>query len=62
MHFPAPYVLYSSLKAPGAGLVEPHVNGYRELLEAIRDDRYDFVAAEERDVIGFDSLPIRLED
>ena len=62
MHFPAPYVLYSSLKAPGAGLVEPHVIGYRELLEAIRDDRYDFVAAEERDVIGFDSLPIRMED
>ena len=62
MHFPAPYVLYASLRAPGAGLVEPHVNGYRELLEAIRDDRYDFAAAEERDVIGFDTLPIRKED
>ena len=62
MRFPAPYVLYSSLKAPGAGLVEPHVNGYRDLLEAIRDDRYDFAAAGKLDVIGFDSLPIRKED
>ena len=61
MQFPAPYVLYSSLKAPTVGLVEPHVDGYRQLLEAIRDDRYDFDAAMERDVIGFDNLPIKKE-
>ena len=42
MRFPAPYVLYGSLKAPTAGQVEPHVAGYVALLEAIRDDRYDF--------------------
>ncbi len=62
MRFLAPYVLYASLRAPGAGLVEPHVNGYRRLLEAVRDDSYDFAAASDRDVIGFDSLPIRTED
>ncbi|MDH4107939.1 MAG: NAD(P)H-dependent oxidoreductase [Gammaproteobacteria bacterium] len=61
MCFPAPYVLYASLKAPAAGLVEPHVNGYRRLLEAIRDDRYDFERAERLDVVRFDDLPIREE-
>lgn len=58
MHFPAPYVLYASLRAPQAGLVEPHVDGYRALLEAIRDDRYDFEAAGSMDVVHFHNLPI----
>ena len=58
MQFTAPYVLYGSLGAPSAGLVQPHVDGYVRLLEAIRDDRYDFVSAAERDVVDFDSLPI----
>jgi len=61
MRFPAPYVLYSSLKAPAERRVEPHVDGYRRLLEAIRDDRYDFARAERMDVIGYDGLPIRAE-
>jgi len=61
MHFTAPYVLYSSLTAPAAGLVEPHVEGYVRLLEAIRDDRYDFETARTRDVVTFDSLPLRTE-
>jgi hypothetical protein len=59
MRFPAPYVLYASLRAPGVGLVEPHVDGYRRLLEAIRDDRYDFEAAEKTDVVRYENLPIR---
>ena len=62
MHFTAPYVLYGALRAPDAHLVEPHVDGYRRLLEAIRDDRYDFEAAATMDVTGFDNLPIRMED
>jgi len=61
MHFPAPYVLYGALRAPVEGLVEPHVNGYRQLLEAIRDDRYDFAAAENMDVVTFDDLPMKTE-
>ena len=61
MHFSAPYVLYASLRAPAAGLVEPHVDGYRRLLEAIRDDRYDFEAADRLDVVRFENLPIREE-
>jgi putative NADPH-quinone reductase len=58
MRFAAPYVLYSSLKAPTTGGVEPHVDGYRRLLEAIRDDRYDWDEAERRDTVDFASLPI----
>ena len=61
MHFSAPYVLYGALKAPSSGEVDPHVNGYRQLLEAIRDDRFDWDTAEQRDVLGYDSLPIRKE-
>jgi len=59
MHFLAPYVLYAALRAPEAGLVEPHVDGYRQLLEALRDDRYDFDVAEKMNIVTFDNLPIR---
>jgi len=58
MHFPAPYVLYAALNAPSQGRVEPHVDGYRQLLESIRDDPYDFEVAGKKDVVTFDSLPI----
>jgi glutathione-regulated potassium-efflux system ancillary protein KefG len=61
MRFLAPYVLYDSLQAPNDGLIEPHVQGYRQTLEAIRDDRYDFDGAEKMDVSVFDNLPIRME-
>lgn len=62
MRFPAPYVLYSSLQAPLDGALQPHVDGYRQLLEAIRDDRYDFDAAEGMAVVGFNNLPIKAQD
>ena len=58
MRFTPPYVLYASLRAPEEGLVEPHVAGYRHLLEAVRDGLYDFEAAAKYDVIDFNSLPI----
>ena len=61
MRFTAPYVLYGALQALDAGQVEPHVEGYRQLLEAIRDDRYDFNAAENLDVTGYDTLPMKTE-
>jgi putative NADPH-quinone reductase len=43
------------------GQVEPHVDGYRKMLEAIRDDRYDFSEAEAMEVTDFSNLPIRAE-
>ena len=61
MRFSAPYVLYASLRAPVEGTLQPHVEGYRQLLESIRDDRFDFDAAELMDVIGFDNLPMKGE-
>jgi glutathione-regulated potassium-efflux system ancillary protein KefG len=61
MRFTAPYVLYGALQAPDAGRVEPHVDGYRRLLEGIRDNRYDFDTAEMMEVTGFDTLPIKEE-
>lgn len=61
MHFSAPYLLYGSLRAPGEGAVQPHVDGYRKLLEAIRDDRFDFSAAQSMDVIDADHLPLTAE-
>lgn len=56
MQFAAPYVLYGSIKAPGAGEVPAHVAGYERLLKAIRDDRYDLNVA--ADVFTADTLPI----
>jgi glutathione-regulated potassium-efflux system ancillary protein KefG len=61
MRFTAPYVLYGALQAPDAGLVDPHVDGYRRLLEAIRDNRYDFDTAGMMEVTDFDTLPIKEE-
>jgi putative NADPH-quinone reductase len=59
MTFLAPYVLYSSLKAPADGQIDSHVNGYGRLLAALRDDRYDFAAVADADVVHHDTLPIR---
>ncbi len=61
MRFAPPYVLYSALKAPSAGQVEPHVDGYRRLLKSIRDDQYDWDAGDTDTVFGYDTLPIRNE-
>lgn len=62
MTFSPPYVLYASLRAETDRRLEAHASGYRRLLEAIRDNRYDFHAADEHDVIVADRLPILEED
>ena len=59
MKFSAPYVLYAALRAPSAGAVGPHIEGYERLLAAIRDGQYDWEVAERRDIVQADSLPIR---
>ena len=61
MRFLAPYVLYGALKAPVTDEADRHVDGYRQLLEAIRDDRYDLAAAQAIDVVGFGNLPVLQE-
>ncbi len=57
MQFAAPYVLYGALRAPDDGRLNTHVTGYRQLLEAIRDDRYDFATAIERDIVEVADIP-----
>ena len=61
MIFLPPYVLYGSLKAPDAGVVAPHAQGFAQLLEALRDDRLDVGKAGPNEVLGYDNLPIRQE-
>lgn len=58
MEFSPPYTLYASLLAPGVGEVEPHADGYKRLLTAIRDDRFDFAAAAQLDVVTYRSLTV----
>lgn len=62
MRFATPLALYSSLGAPAAGQVQPHVEGYRKMLEAIRDDRFDWKAADRLDVLTYGTLPINGAD
>lgn len=56
MRYLPPYVLHASLTAPREGRVKPHAEGYRLLLEAIRDDLYDLDAAMQRDYVFSESL------
>ncbi|MEM6514377.1 MAG: NAD(P)H-dependent oxidoreductase [Pseudomonadota bacterium] len=57
--FLPPYVLYGSLIAQDDGRLQTHVDRYIELLEALRDDRYDYAAAATMDVVTADTLPLR---
>lgn len=57
MEFTPPYVLFASLRAPNEGRVDPHVNGYRRLLQAVRDDRFNFDKVASQDLMFFETLP-----
>jgi len=61
MRYGAPYVLHSALKATEAGAVAPHVAGYVDLLQALRDETYDFDAADALGQVAADTLPIKTE-
>ena len=61
MKFAAPYVLYGSLLAPEDGRLMTHVLGYKALLEAIRDDRYDFDANADGEIECGSQLPVAQE-
>lgn len=41
MHFLAPFTVHAALKVIGDSDIEPHSTAYRQLLEALRDDRLD---------------------
>ena len=61
MSFPAPYVLFGALHARTDNRLGPHVEGYRVLLSALRDDRIDLDRAETLDVLTAQSLPLLQE-
>lgn len=61
MRFAAPYVLHASLGARENGRADLHVAGYRRLLLAIRNDAYDFDAADAAPIVTLETLPIRGE-
>ena len=59
MRYTPPYVLYGALAAPEKGEVGPHVEGYRQLLMALRDGTYDFDAADKHDVATAATLTVK---
>lgn len=61
MEFVPPYVLYGALKAAEDGRIASHAETYGTLLEAIRDDQFDFDTAAGMDVLTSDTLPLRQE-
>ena len=62
MTFSPPLVLYASLHAPATGALTPHVSAYGQLLEDIRDDRFDFDAVSSLAVMTSDDLLNLRED
>ncbi len=56
MKYSAPFVLYSALNADENVEIARHVEAYSKILDAIINDRYDFDAAIEADVICADSI------
>ncbi len=61
MPFLPPYALFHALQAPEDRTLDAHVAGYVRLLEALRDDSYDFEAADSLAHVSHDTLPIRAE-
>lgn len=58
LRYTPPYVLYGALRAESEGHLEPHISGYRRLLEALRDGSYEFDRADGFEVIHHRNLPI----
>lgn len=59
MHYLAPYAIYGALYAVEEDRLDPHLEGYRRLLEALRDDRLDLPAAQNADVLHPNTLPLK---
>lgn len=58
MTFLPPYLLFSSLHAATDGRIEQHAIGYRRVLKALRDDRFDHSAVSGVPFFCCDGLPI----
>ncbi len=53
-----PVVLFGSLRAHSEGRVEPHISQCRDILLAMRDDRFDLTQALNRELLLEAPLPI----
>lgn len=60
MTFLPPYVLYSALKAPREGADRQHIDGYRRLLTALRDDNFNVDTAMAIDILSHQNLPLKM--
>jgi putative NADPH-quinone reductase len=56
MNFLPPYVLYDALKTHDTNRIDQHATGYVTLIEALRDDNYQFPAASRYETTGFEHL------
>jgi putative NADPH-quinone reductase len=61
MQYIPPFVLFASLKARTDGRVQTHLDQYRSLLEALRDERLDIDTALQRELLSDNALPINSE-
>lgn len=56
MQYSAPYLLYSAIQAEEKKEIAQHVHGYKELLKAMCEDRFDFNRATETDIITAEAI------
>ncbi|MEM9248906.1 MAG: NAD(P)H-dependent oxidoreductase [Pseudomonadota bacterium] len=61
MRFLPPYALFGALKAPTDGRLAAHAAGYRRLLEGLRDETLDPIAAAAHPYLTADTLPLPVE-
>lgn len=54
MIYLAPFALFGAGRALEAGLLAPHVESFGRLLEALRDDRFDVLAAQRAPILSDD--------
>lgn len=57
MEFLPPYVLFDSLKTQDTARIDQHAAGFVQLIEALRDDRYQLTDAAQLETVGFDDIP-----
>lgn len=59
MRFVAPYTLFGAQGAVEDGRGDAHALGYRELLEALHDDKFDVEAGVGMETMSCDTLPFK---
>ncbi|WP_368186732.1 NAD(P)H-dependent oxidoreductase [Aestuariibius sp. HNIBRBA575] len=60
MQFCAPYTFFGAINAD-APQIEAHIDGFCQLLGALRDDQFDLTRAAQTDIITADTLPLLSE-